>query len=284
MKKGIVFIGIAITVFGLTTYGYINERERANTCEVEEDVATCRVGPDDYYFGDFKPQVKNQSIEQELWYEVRGKYVLPTTKEYLKKAKLISDMIPHYPSKWIGSYKSVEIVALSNGKTVKASSPNDVLSKEQLTLLQEVDLSTDINVYVKYTTVNAITNETENEQFHVLMTVIPSKQANYKEGYDEMIAYLRSSSSDEVLAYLKNKNNKALDSETDRMYRPTVFFMVNEDGNIQDVRVTKTSGSDYVDQSIMNMIREMPKWNPAYNADGSSVKQNFEFSVGKAGC
>lgn len=282
MKKGILIIGITITVFGLTAYGIINERERTKRCK--DNVPTCNVGPEVRYINGSMLLFETPVVEEKLRYEVRGNYVMPTTKEYLKKAKLISDMVPHYPSKWIGSYKSVEIVALSNGKTVKASSPNDVLSKEQLTLLQEVDLSTDINVYVKYTTVNSITNETENEQFHVLMTVIPSKQANYKEGYDEMIAYLKSSSSYEVIAYLKDKNNKALNSGTNEMYRPAVSFIVNENGNIQDVRVIKTSGSDYVDQSIVNMIRKMPKWNPAHNVDGLAVKQNFEFSIGKAGC
>ena len=46
MKKGILIIGISITVFGLTTYGFINEPDGANTGSEVEEVATCYSGPE----------------------------------------------------------------------------------------------------------------------------------------------------------------------------------------------------------------------------------------------
>ena len=58
-----------------------------------------------------------------------------------------------------------------------------------------------------------------------------------------------------------------------------VSFTVNEDGKIADAIVSKSSGDAATDKLLLKAINKMPKWKPAETADGTKVKQAFEFSV-----
>jgi TonB family protein len=63
-----------------------------------------------------------------------------------------------------------------------------------------------------------------------------------------------------------------------------VEFTVNEDCEIANAQISKTSGDQETDELLLNVINQMPKWKPAENAKGRKVKQEFEFSVGNVGC
>ena len=92
---------------------------------------------------------------QELGYEVFGTYNKPILKEKLKDAATISDINPGYPSSWISSYLSVEIMTNMNGEVMKAISLNDTLSNDQKNMLRSADIGTHITVDVKYNPKNA---------------------------------------------------------------------------------------------------------------------------------
>ena len=63
-----------------------------------------------------------------------------------------------------------------------------------------------------------------------------------------------------------------------------MHFTINEQGLTETVELIDPSGNEDVDKILMEAIQGMPKWNPAANAEGKSVEQAFEFSVGQGGC
>ena len=62
------------------------------------------------------------------------------------------------------------------------------------------------------------------------------------------------------------------------------MFTVNEEGDVVDAKISKTSGDLLTDKLIVEGISKMPKWKPAKNSKGEKVKQDFIFNVGNGGC
>jgi TonB family protein len=95
-------------------------------------------------------------FSQNLNYEVRGKYIHPVLKDDLSNVKSMSDIIPYYPASWISSYVSVEISAISDDITLTASGTNEILTDEQLSLINSAALGTEIVINIQYISENTI--------------------------------------------------------------------------------------------------------------------------------
>lgn len=217
-----------------------------------------------------------------LNYEVRGKYSRPVKKEKLQEAKLLSDFIPGYPSSWITSYTSVEISTICDGKLMKAVSSNDVLSAEQKNILNNVNLADDIVINVKYKYANLVTGGMENNNIHISMTVVPEIEAEYVGGRQQMINYLKENvihkiSESSLSGSKESSGNKQ--AKTKLFQEGIVVFTVNEEGEIVNAKIFKTSGDSKTDKLLLETINKMPKWKPAKNSKGAKVKQEFELSV-----
>lgn len=210
---------------------------------------------------------------QNLSFEVRGIYAHPITKDKLRKAMSMSDIIPYYPASWIESYNSAEISVISNGNTFSAKSSNDIFSKEQIKMLSSLDFGAEIAINIGYQYNNPVTNETENGNMHYSATVIPETEAEYSEGYEELTQYL-----------MKNAIEKISADDTKDLKQAVVRFIVDEGGEIGDTYISKTSGNAGIDRLLLEVINDMPNWKPAADSQGIKVKQEFEFSVGNAGC
>lgn len=219
-------------------------------------------------------EVIKPPLNQDLFYLVKGKYDRPTTIEILQKAKSINDVIPNYPNSWIQDYSSVEISSTCcNKKTMIAKSADNILSKEQIALFNSAEVATRIDIEVNYKNKNSVTSTIEDRQMNVSFTVIPEVEAEYIGGYDQMITYLKDKSTNEISA-----------SRLNNLDPLSILFTVNEEGNIENVKVDKTSGDNEIDRLSLKFISDMPKWKPAENSKGSSVKQQFEFLLGMDGC
>ena len=64
----------------------------------------------------------------------------------------------------------------------------------------------------------------------------------------------------------------------------SVIFTVNEKGRTENIKLSRTFGDERVDNLLVELIKEMPRWNPAKNEDGLAVKQVFELYLGEPGC
>ena len=227
----------------------------------------------------YSRQIKNEKQTdgtlQDLSFDVHGRYTRSVTMEKLNEAKLISDFIIGYPVNWIDEYVSVDILATCNGKFMKAISPNITLNAEQKNILNTVDLGTGIIINVKYKSRNIENNIIENKIMNVSMMVIPEVEAEYVGGEQQLKKYLRES----VISKISETTYKLLQDSI-----AIVIFTVNEEGEIINGKISKTSGDLKTDKLLLEAIYKMPKWKPAKNSKGKKVKQEFEFSVGNSGC
>lgn len=212
-------------------------------------------------------------FSQDIRYEVHGSYSRSITKEKLHQATSMSDVIQEYPAEWITNYVSVEILAICNGKAVKANSANDILTAEQQNILRTADMGTDVVINVNYKTKNSVTDNLENSKMHCALTVVPEVKAEYLGGYQQLTHFLQ-----------ENGISKISETDSKDIQPAVVKFTVDEQGEIANAQISKTSGNKNIDNVLLKAVNSMPKWKPAQNAKGVKVKQDFVFSVGNSGC
>lgn len=209
------------------------------------------------------------SFSQNLIYNVHGAYTRAINKEKLNLAKNVADIISDYPINWIEDYVSVEVSSTNNGKTVKAVSKNDVLSKEQIDILQTADFATDVVIDVNYLCTNPATQALVTHTMHISYTVIPEIEAEYPGGFLKLKEYLREKCVDKI-------------SESLAKYVKSVIirFNIDEQGDAVDARILQTSGYDKIDKLLLHVIHKMPKWSAAQDVNGNKIKQEFELNIG----
>ena len=212
--------------------------------------------------------------QEELRFELHGKYSRSVHQEALKNAKAISDFMPGYPVNWITSYAYVEITGTSNGKVVTAKGSNDILNAEQQNILKTADLNTNIFVDVRYKyKEGTMSHNEEDNRINVVMTVVPETEAEYSGGKEQMQEYLK-----------ENVISKIAKTLPKDFGQRKVIFTVNEEGEIVNAKIFEPSPYPQTDKLMVEAINKMPNWKPAQNAEGVKVKQEFEFSVGAGGC
>lgn len=189
-------------------------------------------------------------------------------KENLHNAKVISDAIPAYPSAWIDKVVSTEIIGTCNGKTLVATGTSAELTNAQRSILNSIDLGTELIINMKYTCRNGVSGEAESNNMHFSALVVPETEAQFPGGLEEMSNYLK-----------KNALN-ALSEEEFKKLSIVIKFTVNERGEIHGGKISGSTdpGTELL---LLEAIYKMPKWKPAVNSSGASVKQEFEF--GKKG-
>ncbi|HQV75069.1 MAG TPA: energy transducer TonB [Flavobacteriales bacterium] len=100
----------------------------------------------------------------------------------------------------------------------------------------------------------------------------PTTEASFIGGKDKMISYLKANIVPSVtkgIGWLKP---------------PVVNFSVNTLGAVESVELVETSGNAGLDEQMVKVIEDMPRWKPAQSADGKVVSQPFEFKVIQAAC
>lgn len=219
--------------------------------------------------------IVSNGYSQDLNYSVHGKYENPITNEKLIKVRSLGDIIPYYPSSWIESYNSVEISVKSNNNTLSLKSANDILSEDQLKMIGSLDIGTEISISIGYQSVNSVTNQAENRNMQYSATVVPEKEAEYSDGDEQLTHYIKKNAIDKISA-----------DDTKELEVAVVRFTVNEAGKITGSRIEKTSGKENIDRLLLEVINEMPDWEPAADSQGKKVSQEFELIVsnGTDGC
>jgi len=260
MKVKIVMICLAVLVIGISAFDSTIEEKECGRKSVKS--------PSIIF-----PTIKIPQLVKEPNYMVGGRYRRPISKKILNGAKSLTDIISDYPSSWISNYTSVEINAEVNDKQRKATGKNAILNKEQKDLLSLVEISSDVIIDVKYRAENSATRVKEERLFHVGMTVIPEKEAEFKGGHEKMIAFLK-----------ENSGTKIKEIKFDPSEPVRIGFTVSETGEIEDAEVIYSSGNKASDTLLMKLLYKMPKWAPAENLNGKSIKQEFDFVYGMDGC
>jgi TonB family protein len=212
-------------------------------------------------------------IAQDLEYEVRGKYLRTVTKDVLEHSNLLSDIIVGYPVNWVKEYVSVDVLTEKDGKTEIAKGENQVLNKEQKSILNKADLESEVHINVRYISINSVTERKENNEMVVKMTVVPDIQAEFEGGYENLKKYLKD-----------NLIDRIIENTPPEFQKGKVVFKIDPNGKLVDAEILESSGDTNMDNFLLEVFRNMPNWKPAQNATGEKVKQRFEFSMGIGGC
>lgn len=274
MKKILLVISTVIVAVGVTVFGFSSFYENSDTSSKQlkkisnTDLVSNGKAPSFAYLTntDFS---ENQDLEFAVW----GRYNRPLTKEKLVAATSIGDVIPNYPTNWISEYETVELIILSDGIEKRASGSDEHLTSEQLDIIQSADIGNDVIIDVRYTTKNTATNTYENQVMNVKFTLVPEVEAGYVGGYDQMISYLTNNSRDKIEKM-----------KLDLIEPASVFFTVNEQGETENIQLNRTLGDAEIDRLLIKLVKQMPKWKPAEDAQGLAIKQDFELIFGKPGC
>lgn len=208
---------------------------------------------------------------QEIPFEVKNNFSRKVSKEMVNDARTLMDINPGYPSTWISDYISSEIIVSSKGKTRIASGINDLFTPGQLDILKSADPGTDIKFEVKYKSFNSINNKVEINEMKFAVSLAPAFEAEFPGGNAQLKAYLKEN------AFLKVP-------ATNLAQQAIVKFLVNEKGEINQVKIIQSSRDEKLDQLLLNTIANMPRWKPATDKSGLKVKQEFVFRVGNPGC
>lgn len=213
-------------------------------------------------------------FSQNLYFDYTRNNSISIKIENLPSANLLSDVIPDYPSLWIHTCVSSEITGICDGKTTSAISTNDTLSNEQKTILKSIDLGTVIQINMVYKYNNTVNNTIETDKMHLSAIIMPETEAEFPSGYEGLTNYLK-----------ETATNKIPESKIKQLSRVSVKFIINEEGEINGTKISKSSFDPITDQLLLDAVNKMPKWKPAKNSKGIKIKQEFEFSIGSPkGC
>ncbi len=206
-----------------------------------------------------------------LWDNMIMPYNDRVDLNYLKKATYPETFFCSSNYNTIINYISVEILVTSGGKRLSALGLNDKLTNTQKKIISISDLGTDVIIKVRFKHKGHskyITNK-EIIEGELPVTVVPYIEAEFLDGTVQVEDYLL-----KKIAKIKDPKNTQ---------PPVVKFAIDEEGKIINVKMEQTSNSTRIDKILLEAITNMPKWKPAKNSKGVTVKQEFCIQLG-GGC
>lgn len=217
--------------------------------------------------------VSSTGITQEINIEVRNTFSHSITTENLKAVSSISDLYVGYPSSWISEYESIEINTTTGNITEAAISTNDILTQDQVRLLNSSEIGTEISINVKYRERNAITHKMDISTLKYNLTVMPEIEAEYIGGTESLTQYLKENAIDKIQELPNRQFAQAI-----------IKFTIDSDGDVSNIEMTPTVDTD-IDQLLTDVLNNMPLWKAAADSTGKKVKQEFVLRIGNnIGC
>lgn len=214
-------------------------------------------------------------FSQETGYEVFGTLTHPRLTPYslitldtLQEATTIVDINGKYRPNWVARYISVEVASNCQGVVNKATSTNDTLTHQQMSILKTAQAGCSIDVEIDYIPENTLKYNPPRKLNFTLRTM-PIFEAKYPGGMLGLEEHLEENMSDKLSA-----------EELRQIELAAVKFNINKEGQVADAQISQTSGSDYIDKQLLEAICNLPKWQPAVDAQGQKITQAFEFRMG----
>jgi len=267
MKKSILIFCTVLTTLSLTAYGFKNW---SKTGTDQEETSCNRSDIPEYDI----PNPNEKQTEPDFFYDVDSRFASTITKDNLHNAKSIIDIIPKEATKGIKSFQNVKVAVLPEGEERIEMGDSDVLNPAQLNLLKSSEYSTNFYIRADYKRKNPDTGEIKDEYLVYYMTIVPEKEAEFKDGHLVLIDYLKENSKEETTSV-----------KEDQLKPGKVHFIVTKNGELANVKLESTSGYTSVDKKMIELITNMPgKWDPATNSKGEKVDQELVFSFGLIGC
>lgn len=211
-----------------------------------------------------------------ITYDLDSRFILTVTKERLRAARTIHDIIPGHLEQDGVSYTAVSIRILEGERTTDIVEVGEghALNAAQLKLLHSLDYSSNFMIRATYSVKNRASGVTSWDVATPHVTVVPEQEAMNSNGMEALIEHVEQGTAD--FPYLV---------DADKLQAGKVVFTVNEAGALTDVRLTGSAGYPALDTRVLELVNTFPgTWAPATNAAGQPVPQEFIFSFGTVGC
>ena len=268
MKRSVLILSTLLVAFGLTAFSLINWNDATPLPK--------EAPPSKAITADFDPlSFIKQEVAADFFYDI-GTRFRPIKKEGLDNAVSITDFLPRKMTDPVVAYKSVKVIILDDHRQTEMyeTGNSPTLTAAQAQLLRSADYSTNILIRAEYEWLNVKTGLLEDNYFTPYLTIVPEVQAEYVNGKDALISYLRANS-EAITANVKEGKLKA----------GKLYFTVTKDGSISAIELAATSGYPAIDERMIELITTIPgQWKPAENSEGEKVDQKLVFSFGIIGC
>ncbi len=255
MKKNVIVSSAIIATLCSAAFGCMHSSNGSGFMEMSISDST-KVVADINFAYDFGPNCQ-----------------LTVTKQELNEVTSMKDL---YHEESIVLYKTVAITLVENERlsSKRKTGPNEILNASQIEFLKSFEYSTSFQIGGDVVRKNKETGELEDGFSRPHFTVVPEHQAEYLNGKDAFLDYLKKGSKDQI-ADLKVK----------KLQPGKVFFTITENGTISDIKLLLTCGYESVDKLMVELITNATgKWKPATDAEGKIVEQELVFSFGTMGC
>ncbi len=202
---------------------------------------------------------------QAVGFSVQGTYRQGVAKDLLQTSKTLKDINSGYPSSWISGYSSVEIKATYiNGLSKSALGKDDLLTQDQIALIKSADYGTDLAFMVKYQE-----EADEPKEVNFTYTVIPEQEADYLGGQEALRAYIKDHAITKIPTDLYKNEELTV-----------ISFKIGLTGSVEEAHIIHASPHTDIDNLLLNVVKNMPDWKAAKNAEGESIIQEFVLNVG----
>ncbi len=270
MRKNLLILGLLIGSLSFMAFKFLNSN-KVTSCN--QDITSIKSSPK--IEGDFFT-LSHILNPNDLIYKVESRFLHTISKSDLNKAKSIVDLVPKKATQSIESYHYSRVSLLDDHVETdrRAYAENEVLTALQINLLQSVNDSDNIYVRSDFIRKDSYAATLDNSYLTYFVSVVPDQKAEYQEGHESLIQYLRKSSEEQIKVITK-----------DGLRGGKVRFTITKDGMIDKVKLTSTSGYESVDKTLVEIIENIPgNWTPASTEKGEKVDQEFVFFFGVMGC
>jgi len=270
MKKNIIIVGTTLAVLSLLIFGFIN----INNTETVEVSST---NSKDLAFEEINNNYPKEKSIPDLYYGVDARFAA-VKKEDVHNATTIYDFLNDGEKEQIEHINSVNVTIIKDNQLshISAYGTTDQLTDAQKEILKSTDYFSHFTVRIEFIAKNKETGELEERFFGPHITVAPEKQADYVDGKDALIEYLKVNSKDNINV-IKGDNLGAI----------KLSFIVSKNGTVTEVKHdAMTTGYSKIDERFTELLKNIPgKWTPAENSKGEKIDQELVFTFGsRDGC
>lgn len=224
---------------------------------------------------DVKEIIEAKENSVDFIYDI-GPRFSPIKREVIKNATTIDTFFDVYKLQEMEKLTSVRITIIENDEETEASEVGYMatFTERQLALLKASSYNTNFMIKAEYLKNNNRAGGLEQDYDSPYLTIVPEKQARYFLGKEVLKNYLRLESQDVIKNVVSEKLKPA-----------KLYFTVNQNGAIENVRLDRSSGYPEVDTKMIEILKNVPgSWEPAKNINGKKVAQELVVSFGLMGC
>ena len=267
MKKSVFILICTILSLGLLAFGYNQLDSTPKKSKTKEKVKQ-------YEFNYYLRSSRTKKEEVNFFYDF-GPRFQGIKRSTVQNAETVNDFLSQDEIDKIDVIYSVNVIVIKNDERTNINEKgfSGKLTCEQIDLLRSLDYSS--NFLIETSFIEKIKGAVDPyNSYTPHMTIVPEKQAEYKQGKETLLAYMD----------IKNKKN-TFNLDQRKLQPAKLYFTVTKNGLVENLHLDSSCGYSTIDIEMIEIITNTAgKWTPAENAKGEKMDQELVVSFGMVGC